>query len=416
MKVDKKLIYYSFEVMSWLSFIVSSIFLGYFVRDIWNDYKSGKTNDRIYSETRQYYNHPAITVCFEPELNINKLKKYNATDISDFYFGINKKVDQDIPVIPLIDEIRYKIGRDFTLTWLYYDTNGTSTKHTIETSTPLQGKSNSVIVKELPLYNYGICTVIQLNESIKTPKGLYNSVQILVKNGTKENIPYIKIFFTSKDNFYGASLLQWMNGERFSLDIDPHQQKSPYFINLRLAIRKQLKTASNCSTDVGYYKCLSNGYVHNCEIFINTTFQSIFNYRILQVFRSHPDKPCLPVRMSYLNDNNHPIELCNAWIKERIGMEIFTKNVDLISSCKSSCIQTEFMGDSSYAKSNTMPINQSVIFYIFTKDQVQISEQYIMFGVNELIGTIGGHSGLFIGFSFYGFISQILVYFQNHLQ
>ena len=120
--------------------------------------------------------------------------------------------------------------------------------------------------------------------------------------------------------------------------------------------------------------------------------------------------------MSYLNDENHPIELCNTWEGERIGVGIFIKNAGLVSLCKTSCIHYQYMGDSSYIKSSNMHINETLISYIFTKDQVQISEQYVMFGVNELIGTIGGHSGLFIGFSFYGFISQILVYLQNHLQ
>ena len=136
----------------------------------------------------------------------------------------------------------------------------------------------------------------------------------------------------------------------------------------------------------------------------------------MKAFKSHPDKPCLPLRMSYLNDENYPIELCNTWEGERIGIGIFIKNAGLVSSCKTSCIHYQYMGDSSYIKSSNMHINETLISYIFTKDQVQISEQYVMFGVNELIGTIGGHSGLFIGFSFYGFISQILMYLQNHLQ
>ena len=139
MNMNKKLIYYCFEVLSLLSFIVSSVFLAYFVRDIWNDYKSGKTNDRIYSETREYYEHPTITICFEPELNTLKLQKYNITSIEDLYLGIN----QNIPVISLVHNLRYKIGRDFIIIWRYYDVNETYTIHKIQTPDHLQGKYNS---------------------------------------------------------------------------------------------------------------------------------------------------------------------------------------------------------------------------------------------------------------------------------
>ena len=258
MNANKNLLHIYIEFLSWLSFLLASIFLGYFVKDIWNDFKSGKTNDRIYSETRQYFEHPTIAVCFEPEIDITKLEKYNIININDLFLGIDEKIDQDIPVIPLVEEVRYKIGRDFKLIWKYYDSNGTSTVHTIQTSEHLQGKLNSVIVKELPLFNYGKCTVIQLNDSIQTPIGMYNRLTIILESEEKEILPNIKVYFTSKANFVGATTLQWMEGERIALEIDPYQLKSPY-VNLRLGIRKQLPEASNCSTDIEYYKCMSKG-------------------------------------------------------------------------------------------------------------------------------------------------------------
>ena len=258
MNTNKKLLHIYIEFLSWLSFLLASIFLGYFVKDIWSDFKSGKTNDRIYSETRQYFEHPTITVCFEPEIDITKLEKYNITNINDLFLGIDEKIHQDIPVVPLVEEVRYKIGRDLKLIWKYYDSNGTSTVHTIQTSEHLQGKLNSVIVKELPLFNYGKCTVIQLNDSIQTPIGMYNRLTIILESEEKEILPNIKVYFTSKANFVGATTLQWMEGERIALEIDPYQLKSPY-VNLRLGIRKQLPEASNCSTDIGYYKCMSKG-------------------------------------------------------------------------------------------------------------------------------------------------------------
>ena len=92
MKVNKKLLYHCFEFLSWFSFIVSSIFLGYFVKDIWNDYKSGKTNDRIYSETRQFYEHPTVSICFEPEINNMKLQKYNITSMENLFLGKDLKM------------------------------------------------------------------------------------------------------------------------------------------------------------------------------------------------------------------------------------------------------------------------------------------------------------------------------------
>ena len=255
MKVNKKFIYYWVEFLSWLSFLVASIFLGYFVKDIWNDYQSGKTNDRIYSESRQNYEHPTISLCFEPEIKTAKLQDYNIT-VKDFHSikDLDSNKDANFSVLPFVHDVRYKIGRDFTLLWNYY--NGRNTDyHSIKSIDDLQQKLGKVIVKELPLWDYGQCTVIQINETIQTPLRRYNILQIELKDQNTGNTPLMKVFFTSKENFYGAAILQWMDGERFALEIDP-KLPSKHYVNLKLAKRIQLKEVSNCS-DVGFYKCFA---------------------------------------------------------------------------------------------------------------------------------------------------------------
>ena len=73
MKMEaKKLVNYFIDVIYWISLLIASLSLIYFVKDIFDDYKSRKTNDRMYSETMEYYEHPTITICFEPGINITK--------------------------------------------------------------------------------------------------------------------------------------------------------------------------------------------------------------------------------------------------------------------------------------------------------------------------------------------------------
>ena len=75
----RKLFYYFVEGLSWISLIVTSIGLLYFVKDIWNDYQMGKTNYRIYFKRQHLFEHPAITICFEQQTNQTTLQKYNLT-------------------------------------------------------------------------------------------------------------------------------------------------------------------------------------------------------------------------------------------------------------------------------------------------------------------------------------------------
>ena len=108
------------------------------------------------------------------------------------------------------------------------------------------------------------------------------------------------------------------------------------------------------------------------------------------------------------------MKLCNTWKEEKEGSEIL-RDDSLLYSCQSACIQSQYVGDHSSVHDEGIGSNKYIIIYMFTKNQVQISEEYFMFGINELIGTIGGHSGLFIGFSFYGFVSEILGYIQKKM-
>ena len=122
--------------------------------------------------------------------------------------------------------------------------------------------------------------------------------------------------------------------------------------------------------------------------------------------------------MSFVNlfyeGQNKTMNLCNTWKEENESLNIL-RDDSLLYSCQPACIQSQYVGDHSPVQDEGIGSNKFIIIYMFTKNQVQISEEYFMFGVNELIGTIGGHSGLFIGFSFYGFVSEILGYIQKKL-
>ena len=143
--------------------------------------------------------------------------------------------------------------------------------------------------------------------------------------------------------------------------------------------------------------------------------------RFLEILKTNKSNACLPVRlMSFqsLDDtNNLSLRFCDTPTEEEESMKIWRQSFysKTFNSCNPSCKQVQYNGDMTFAKGRISSPKEIQIQYIFPSHQVQKSEEYKMFGVNELIGTIGGHSGLFIGFSFYGFISTILGYFQRHV-
>ena len=139
--------------------------------------------------------------------------------------------------------------------------------------------------------------------------------------------------------------------------------------------------------------------------------------RLYERSKSHGVK-CLPTFLtSHINLSRVDIELCTTW-KEEVEIKakfVTMLNADILNLCPTSCNKTQYNGKMTFWKGFKKDGNTISIKYSFPSNQVQVFEEYLMFGLNDLIGTIGGHSGLFIGFSFYGFFSQIIDFIKRHL-
>ena len=250
----KKLLFYFIEALSWISLIGAFIGLAYFVQDILEDFLSKKTNDRVFSKRVTSYRHPYITLCFEPQVNISKLKKYNLTlvDLSHMKLGkplttLSENIDT------FIEDVRFKIGRDFTLD---FSLPGSESKVLYAHFDKLKSPNTSLIeLEELPLIMYGTCTIIKISSGVIAVPQMQNIFNLNIISKDKDNLPSINAYFTSKENIHGAVWQQWLEGEIFTLNIDP-QLKRDYSANLKQLIRRKLPEKSFCNQDSSYYKCL----------------------------------------------------------------------------------------------------------------------------------------------------------------
>ena len=234
-----------------------SIGLIFFVKEIWNDFQAGKTNDRVYSESKSYFQHPTIAICFEPQINENLLKlRYNKTlkDLSIDNFESSMK-DVNVSVKTLLDEVSFKLGKDFSL-YLMLSSHESNQNYLFK----LVNSANTDLVlqvEEMPSEHYGACTIVRISDELKGSIKLKNEIRIIFKTDDESELPLVNVFFTSKENFHGAALLQWTEGEVYALAIDP-KQKMDYAVKLKQQIRKRLTDKSNCNPNGGYYKCFAD--------------------------------------------------------------------------------------------------------------------------------------------------------------
>ena len=261
--MELKRLFRSFlEVLSSLVIVVLAICLGYFVRDIWNDYQAGKTNDRVYSTNINYYRHPTIAICFEPKINETLLKRrYNRTinDLSIQQQGI-PMVNLTVPIKTLLDEVDFKLGRDFFLNLML---SGHESNHNY-----IYAKINEVYdykdtdmvkVVEVPTLFYGTCTIIRISDKLKGSVQLTNLIELQFNSNNQNALPLVNVFFTSDENYHGAAWRLWMEGEVYAITIDP-KEKLDYNIDLKQQIRKRLANVGYCNSDTNYYKCMAKRY------------------------------------------------------------------------------------------------------------------------------------------------------------
>ena len=136
---------------------------------------------------------------------------------------------------------------------------------------------------------------------------------------------------------------------------------------------------------------------------------------------AHEGLKCTPIRYStYANYSGYDAgtkmkPICQTFKEDQINTGIFLSLIykgEILNSCPSSCKQSQYKGKAELLKGYIVDDNLVEITYSFPTTKVQVYQEYLMFGLVDLIGTIGGHCGLFIGFSFYGVVTQLIVYLK----
>ena len=122
---------------------------------------------------------------------------------------------------------------------------------------------------------------------------------------------------------------------------------------------------------------------------------------------------CLPIEFSTLIklSNNVSYRPCEEIQEQKKNYE---KVLQLVYStgCLRSCSYLEYHGKVKpmYGMNNSRMI--SVIYWFGNRNDVKTFKEYLIYGVTDVIGFVGGTLGLFVGFSFLDSVVRIVNYFQ----
>ena len=123
---------------------------------------------------------------------------------------------------------------------------------------------------------------------------------------------------------------------------------------------------------------------------------------------------CLPIPLTTikeLSDTKYNFKTClNASFSEN--------HWDLLrferSQCKNPCNVVEYTGRSQERLDKDDKTSLILIIY-FVSNEIKVQDQYFIYSDVDLIGIVGGNLGLFIGFSFFDKIKQLISFVTNRL-
>ena len=127
-------------------------------------------------------------------------------------------------------------------------------------------------------------------------------------------------------------------------------------------------------------------------------------------------QPCLPIRYKTIMKLSgvQPMPICQDSKKEMWNNLSRTWDKNL-NTCPNSCTQFEYQGK---MKSLVGYVNDSKsvwMEYLFLSGYLEVHQEYLVYEMDDVIGSIGGTLGLFIGFSFHELLKYFIEIIKNHV-
>ena len=196
-------------------------------------------------------------------------------------------------------------------------------------------------------------------------------------------------FNISYSNSYGITLDKYFDGRISQIDF-PRELE-----NLGVQLKTEKRINSNSKTPCrkeSFYECFENRFLKN-------GIGKCINF-------------CSPISLP-----NNKIPLCINLDDMKCANEIFLKVFQNITrnECPRPCesigysVQNQWMGQAK----NTHLFR--FVYEFLINEHLQVYEEYLIYNTINLVGSVGGTLGIFVGFSLKDFFSKILNIIQNHL-
>ena len=253
----------------------------------------------------------------------------------------------------------------------------------------------------------GLCYILVFNENHKMNKmGTTNAspaIYLYIKFALEVKIPKVEVSLVSSEDSYGFIFPQV--GRYLRPSIIPLEAGKYVRLDIKTLAWKYLPSKRNCK----YYSSGADSYTKcmvkkNIECALNKSCKCIPEKKYKTYFELYP----ILRNSCKIKEEN---DLCNR------AMRLCYQQVKNLDQCPLSCekisydVQKRVLDYNYSGKSAKIPSNQMDVRITYSTTDVEIRNEVLIQELGNFIGTVGGSLGLFIGFSYTGFVGQIIDYF-----
>ena len=126
---------------------------------------------------------------------------------------------------------------------------------------------------------------------------------------------------------------------------------------------------------------------------------------------------CIPIEFSTLyelSSNNHSFPLCTEQVPQNFQKALAFQ--ELFDTCSKACTTFQYTGEMNAQFTGfTNDSKEAYIGYWFNyEDEVEVYEEYLIYEITSVIGSVGGTLGLFVGFSFFDISAKLINIFKDY--
>ena len=347
-----------FKTIEWTLFAAFCIFSIIFIREVLEKFYSRDTSFKHYNIP--VFEHPTITICLSQ------------------YFENGTKY-----------QLKFNYGLDFRIKYHYdgfFLNKGKNYRN---------DSKEMILFEEIVTSHYGYCYKIT-TKSDKIIKGDSKYIKVYFNESIPhEHLPsLLKLYFTSEENSYGIIANAWMDGKVMLVNLNKNS-------NIEISIRPEsyiyLNEKFRCSNE-SFYKCY-------------TSHLNMIN------FENCPRK-CLTVTLpDTVTDQHLFCKTEEEWNCIYKIQEYLWYSITANETCPKSCSILQYTGNVVYEHKYQTDKHSYKFAYLFNlPEKVEVYEEYLIYDVIGMIGSIGGTLGMCIGFSFTNMVTIIINFIQYQLK